>query len=37
MDRGEMKCIGSLQHLKNKFGDGYELTMKVEDALRDDR
>jgi ABC-type multidrug transport system ATPase subunit len=31
MDRGEMKCIGSLQHLKNKFGDGYELTVKAND------
>jgi ABC-type multidrug transport system ATPase subunit len=31
MDRGEMKCIGSLQHLKNKFGDGYELSFKVKE------
>jgi ABC-type multidrug transport system ATPase subunit len=28
---GEMKCIGTLQHLKNKFGSGYELSIRVAD------
>ncbi|WP_411023772.1 hypothetical protein, partial [Salmonella sp. s51228] len=28
MVNGEMKCLGTLQHLKNKFGSGYTLVVK---------
>lgn len=31
MVNGEMKCIGSSQHLKSKYGDGYTLDFKLED------
>ncbi|XGW19518.1 hypothetical protein V3C99_003397 [Haemonchus contortus] len=36
MDRGQLRCIGSKQHLKNKFGEGHSLTVKMSsqnDAL----
>ncbi|VDO61146.1 unnamed protein product [Haemonchus placei] len=36
MDRGQLRCIGSKQHLKNKFGEGHSLTVKMtsqNDAL----
>ncbi len=26
---GSMKCLGSVQHLKSKFGKGYELEIKL--------
>lgn len=26
---GNLRCIGSVQHIKNKFGKGYELEIKV--------
>ncbi|CAI4221781.1 unnamed protein product [Auanema sp. JU1783] len=29
MDRGRIRCLGSKQHLKNKFGQGYSLTLKL--------
>ncbi|XP_077470976.1 retinal-specific phospholipid-transporting ATPase ABCA4-like isoform X1 [Stigmatopora argus] len=29
MVNGTFKCLGTIQHLKYKFGDGYVLTMKV--------
>ena len=29
MDRGRIRCLGSKQHLKNKFGEGYSLTLKL--------
>ncbi|KAL2089373.1 hypothetical protein ACEWY4_014061 [Coilia grayii] len=29
MVNGTFKCLGSIQHLKYKFGDGYVITMKV--------
>ncbi|XP_076811813.1 phospholipid-transporting ATPase ABCA1-like isoform X2 [Clavelina lepadiformis] len=29
MVNGQFKCIGSPQHLKNKYGEGYTLTVKV--------
>jgi len=29
MVNGQMKCLGSPQHLKNKFGEGYTLIIKV--------
>ncbi|GMT02397.1 hypothetical protein PENTCL1PPCAC_24570, partial [Pristionchus entomophagus] len=28
LDKGKIRCIGSKQHLKNKFGEGFSLTMK---------
>ena len=32
---GKFKCMGSVQHLKTKFGDGYTLTVKIKDSLED--
>ena len=32
MDKGLMKCMGTLEHLKSKFGGGFELTLRVSDA-----
>ncbi|GAB6026560.1 ATP-binding cassette sub- A member 1 [Chamberlinius hualienensis] len=29
MVNGRLSCIGSIQHLKNKYGNGYSLTVKV--------
>ena len=29
MVNGELKCIGSLQHLKSRYGDGYTLLTKI--------
>ncbi|KFZ65123.1 ATP-binding cassette sub-family A member 10, partial [Podiceps cristatus] len=31
MVSGQLRCIGSIQHLKNKFGKGYLLEIKVKD------
>lgn len=28
MVNGELKCIGNIQHLKSRFGKGYELEVK---------
>ncbi|XP_013381483.2 ATP-binding cassette sub-family A member 2-like [Lingula anatina] len=30
MVNGHFKCIGSIQHLKNKFGKGYTVTVRVK-------
>lgn len=30
MVNGKLKCLGSVQHLKNRFGEGYTLTMKIK-------
>ena len=30
MVNGEFRCLGSTQHLKNKFGEGYTLIAKVK-------
>ena len=30
MVNGEFKCLGSTQHLKNKFGEGFLLTVKLK-------
>ena len=27
---GRFKCIGSCQHIKNKFGVGYEIEIKIK-------
>jgi ABC-type multidrug transport system ATPase subunit len=29
MVNGELKCLGSLQHLKSKYGEGYTLLAKI--------
>ncbi|XP_070849905.1 phospholipid-transporting ATPase ABCA1-like [Chaetodon trifascialis] len=29
MVNGRFKCLGSIQHLKNRFGDGYTVTVRV--------
>jgi ABC-type multidrug transport system ATPase subunit len=29
MVNGELKCLGSLQHLKSKYGEGYTLMVKI--------
>ena len=37
MVEGSFKCFGSVQHLKNKFGKGYEIEFKVDmDKLQRD-
>ena len=28
MVNGQFKCLGSIQHLKNRFGSGYSLTIR---------
>lgn len=30
MVNGKFKCLGSAQHLKNRYGDGYTVTLKVD-------
>ena len=30
MVNGEFKCFGSSQHIKNKFGTGYEIEVKIK-------
>lgn len=30
MVNGEFKCLGNVQHLKNKFGEGFVLTLKLK-------
>ncbi|NXG67151.1 ABCAA protein, partial [Hemiprocne comata] len=37
MVSGQLRCIGSIQYLKNKFGKGYLLEMKVKDPEHTDR
>uniref|UniRef100_A0A669ETI5 P-type phospholipid transporter n=1 Tax=Oreochromis niloticus TaxID=8128 RepID=A0A669ETI5_ORENI len=32
MVNGTFKCLGTIQHLKYKFGDGYVVTMKIKPA-----
>uniref|UniRef100_A0AAQ4QIZ0 P-type phospholipid transporter n=1 Tax=Gasterosteus aculeatus aculeatus TaxID=481459 RepID=A0AAQ4QIZ0_GASAC len=35
MVNGNFKCLGTIQHLKYKFGDGYVVTMKIKAAKAD--
>ncbi|KAI4890960.1 hypothetical protein NFI96_031544, partial [Prochilodus magdalenae] len=35
MVNGQFKCLGSIQHLKNRFGDGYTLIVRVRDGPAD--
>lgn len=30
MVNGHFKCLGSIQHLKNRFGEGYYITVRTE-------
>ena len=30
MVNGQFQCLGSIQHLKNRFGSGYSLTLRCE-------
>lgn len=40
MVQGKFRCFGSAQHLKNKYGMGYEIEVKIAplimDATKDD-
>jgi hypothetical protein len=36
MANGRLRCIGSAQHLKNKFGRGFQVEMKVKLVSHDD-
>ena len=36
MANGRLRCLGSPQHLKNKFGKGYQIELKVKGVDRDD-
>eukprot|EP01083_Nonionella_stella_P305332 1064750_1 len=31
MDKGNLQCLGTAQHLKTKYGDGYELYIKLKE------
>ena len=30
MVNGKFKCLGSIQHLKNKYGDGYTFSLRLK-------
>ena len=32
MAKGRLRCIGTQQHLKNRFGDGYKLSVQIDAA-----
>ena len=32
MGNGQFQCLGSIQHLKNRFGSGYSLTVRCQEA-----
>ncbi|XP_068617160.1 ATP-binding cassette sub-family A member 2 [Brachionichthys hirsutus] len=32
MVNGRFKCLGSIQHLKNRFGDGYTITVRTKSS-----
>jgi len=34
MSHGQLKCIGSSLHLKNKFGDGYKIAINFDEENR---
>jgi len=36
MVAGEFKCFGSSQHIKDKFGTGYEIEMKIKTLAEDE-
>jgi hypothetical protein len=36
MVNGQFKCLGSAQHLKNRFGSGYTLTIRCQEGKTDE-
>mmetsp|Transcript_30651 Transcript_30651/g.64872 ORF Transcript_30651/g.64872 Transcript_30651/m.64872 type:complete len:1373 (-) Transcript_30651:2144-6262(-) len=36
MAGGKLQCLGSAQHLKNRFGQGYQIEMKVRHPMDED-
>lgn len=34
MVQGNFRCLGTPQHIKSKYGDGYELEVKVQTPMR---
>ena len=36
MVNGNFKCIGTPQHIKSKFGKGFEIEIKVRNVKRDE-
>lgn len=36
MAQGKLRCLGSAQRLKSRFGKGFQIEAKVLDVLRDD-
>jgi len=34
---GIFKCFGSVQHIKNKFGTGYEIEIKIKNASQEQK
>ncbi|XP_039714844.1 ATP-binding cassette sub-family A member 2 isoform X2 [Pteropus medius] len=34
MVNGRLRCLGSIQHLKNRFGDGYMITVRTRSSQR---
>ena len=37
MMAGKIQCIGSVQHLKHKYGQGYDLEIKIETPNEDEK
>jgi len=35
MAEGEMKCLGTLPHLKSKFGTGFELSLRIDSSMQE--
>lgn len=35
MVNGNFKCIGTPQHIKSKYGDGYEIEIKVDPCTKE--
>ena len=33
MVQGQFKCVGSLQNIKEKYGDGYEISVQFKTDL----
>ena len=36
MVNGELQCMGSIQHIKSKFGQGYEVDVKTNALTNDE-
>lgn len=32
---GSLKCIGEIEHLKDKFGQGYEIEVKIQPPTKE--